>query len=93
MRESASELKPHDEVVHQRLEDSTVLVHLRTNRIYALNTTGTRFWELMAEGHSRQEIRDRLLAEFDVSEDDLDQEIDRLVSELLSEGLATLRAA
>ena len=30
--------------------DEVVLVHLRTNRIYTLNRTGARFWELLEDG-------------------------------------------
>jgi hypothetical protein len=41
------ELRPEDDVVSRRLEDEVVLVHLRTNRIYKLNETGARLWELL----------------------------------------------
>ena len=33
-----------------------VLVNLRTNRIFELNATGMRAWELIGEGHTRGEI-------------------------------------
>ena len=47
---------PNPDVVSRRLGDDTVLVHLKTNRIFALNPTGARFWELLLEGMNRGEI-------------------------------------
>jgi hypothetical protein len=70
------------DVVHRRVGDDVVLVHLRTNQIFALNETGARFWELFADGHSRESIETTLLAEFDVEAPDLAQEIDELLAAL-----------
>jgi hypothetical protein len=74
-------------VVARRLDEETVLVHLRTNSIFALNRTGARLWELLEAGHDRPEIRKRMLAEFDVGEAELDQEIERILESLASERL------
>jgi hypothetical protein len=70
------------DVVHRRVGDDVVLVHLRTNQIFALNETGARFWELFAEGRSREIIEATLLAEFDVESPELTQEIDELLAAL-----------
>lgn len=81
-------LKPDEDVVAQDLGDSTVLVNLRTNRIYSLNRTGTRFWELASSGRSEDEIVETMLGEFSIEKDELISEIGRLASELRKEGLA-----
>jgi hypothetical protein len=78
---------PNPRVLSRRLADEVVLVHLDTNQIYALNETGARFWELLAETRNRSEIEDALQAEFEVSPDVLSAEIDRLVTELRDLGL------
>jgi hypothetical protein len=83
-------LRPSQDVVFRHLEDEAVLVHLSTNRIYSLNPTGTRFWELLATGQGRSEIKEQLLREFDVSEAQLEEEIEALLSSLVSEGLVTV---
>jgi hypothetical protein len=70
------------DVVSQRVGGDIVLVHLKTNQIYALNETGARFWELLAEGRSRAEIERAFRNEFDIEPDELRQEIDSLVSDL-----------
>jgi len=83
-----AELPRHDpDVVFKRLDDEVVLVHLKTNEIYALNETAARFWELYADGLSRGKIEQRLLAEFDVDPSALAAEIDTLLEDLAREGI------
>jgi hypothetical protein len=84
------ELRPEDDVVSRRLEDEVVLVHLRTNRIYTLNETGARLWELLREGRSRAEIEEQLFQEFEVERDQLQEEVERLLSLLTREGLVSV---
>jgi hypothetical protein len=81
--------RPHPDVVHQHVRGEAVLVHLRTNRIYALNTTAARLWQLLCEGHDRDEIERRLLEEFDVGVGELTGEIDALLASLEAQGLLT----
>ena len=83
-------VRVRDNVVARRVDDEVVVVDLATNRIYALNPTGARFWELLADGQSWTDIRAQLLREFDVDAADLDGEIDRLVRELEAESLVEL---
>jgi Coenzyme PQQ synthesis protein D (PqqD) len=80
-------LRPIPDVVYRELEGEMVLVHLGTNRIYSLNETGARFWELLASGSERAEIERQLLDEFVVEPEDLRQEIDSMLSALEGEGL------
>src|SRR5262245_8310560 len=76
-----------DDVVARRLDDVVILINLKTNRIFELNTTGARLWELMSAGSNREEIRGAMLNEFDVSEADVAKGIDSLTAWLLAEGL------
>ncbi|TMK27259.1 MAG: PqqD family protein [Actinobacteria bacterium] len=80
-------LRPIPDVVYRELEGEMVLVHLGTNRIYSLNETGARFWELLASGSERAEIERQLLDEFVVEPEDLRQEIDSMLGALAEEGL------
>ncbi len=79
--------RPSADVVHKNLGGDVVLVHLQTNSIYALNETGARLWELLVEGRNRGEIRQGLLADFEVAEDELELELDALVSSLRAKRL------
>jgi hypothetical protein len=86
-RDQMNDLRPHPDVSWRRLEDEIVIVHLKTNRIYRLNRTAARFWELLAEGSDRAAAERMLAAEFDVDADALRQETTGLLNELSSEGL------
>jgi Coenzyme PQQ synthesis protein D (PqqD) len=80
-------MRPHDEVVWRRLEDEVVIVHVNTNRIYKLNSTAARFWELLAEGRDRDSAERALMEEFEVEAAEVRRETDLLVAELAAEGL------
>lgn len=84
---NGSDVRVCDNVVARRVDDEVVVVDLATNRIFSLNPTGARFWELLADGLSRSAIRARMLEEFDVDAGVLDDEIERLVRELNAESL------
>jgi hypothetical protein len=79
--------RPTGNAVAKRVGDEVVLVQLRTNRIYTLNRTGARLWQLLGEGHNLERARERILREFDVGEDELRDEADALVDELVARGL------
>jgi hypothetical protein len=66
-----------------------VLVDLRTNRIYRLNPTASRVWELIQSGSDRSSIERVMLDEFDVEQAHLAGELDRVLSELAERGLVT----
>ena len=78
---------PSPDVVSRRVGDEVVLVHLKTNRIFALSPTGSRFWELLSDGRTRSEIEEQLLKEYDVSRRDVSAEIESLVETLKGEGI------
>lgn len=83
-------LEPSQDVVGQRLGDEVVLVSLQTNRIFELNRTGARFWELLQSESDRRRIEQRLVEEFEVSEDALSAEVDQLIKTLTDEELVRI---
>lgn len=80
-------LRRSADVVHRRVDEEIVLVNLQTNRIFSLNRTAGRLWELLGETSGRAELRERLLEEFDVEPAQLDQELETTLSALKAEGL------
>jgi hypothetical protein len=76
---------PH--TVAQRVGDEVVLVHVETDKIFVLNRTGARLWELLASGLERSDIERQLLQEFDVGVEQLVREVDALVASLQDERL------
>ena len=80
-------VRPHADVVARRMGDAVVLIHLGTNRIYELNATGARIWELLVEGRSVEEIEKTLSTEFEAGGVDLGAEIARLIDLVRTEKL------
>ena len=87
MSDPKSNWRPDPDVITQLVEGETVLVHLQTNEIYALNPTATRAWDMLAAGSNREEVEETLLQEFDVPPDQLRDEIDTLIAELVEKKL------
>jgi hypothetical protein len=85
--EGEETFRPQPDVVSRRLDEQTVLVNLRTNRIFELNRTGARLWDLLGEGSSESQIVEGLLAEFEVPQEQLEREVRELLDSLLDEGL------
>ena len=81
--------RPGAHVLSKRLGDETVLINLQSNRIYELNGTGSRLWELLADG-SLEAACARLAAEFDVDMPTLTGDVNRLVEALVADGLLTI---
>ncbi len=80
-------VRPSAEVVSTRLGDAGVLVHLHTNRIFELNPTGLRIWELLGEGRRLDDVERVLQHEFDGDHQRLRAEMLGLIESLAHEGL------
>src|SRR5688572_26523703 len=83
----AQAVRQSAQVVSSRLGDAGVLVHLQTNRIFEVNATGLRIWELAGTGRTLAGIEEALRDEFDVEPARLRSELLKLVDELSREGL------
>ena len=80
-------LRQGRDAVSNRLGEGGVLVNLRTNRIFELNATGMRAWELIGEGHTQGEIERTLEQEFEVEGARVRTELATLIGDLAREGL------
>src|SRR5438067_8492795 len=79
-------LRPRQGVVARDMNGSAVLVHLDTNRIYELNSTGARIWSMLEQGIDRAVICRRLAQEFGVADAEVEQSVDDILAELTREG-------
>jgi hypothetical protein len=80
-------LRPNSDVIAKRLDQVSVLVHIPTNRIFELNETGSRVWEMIGESLNPDQIVQRLADEFDVEEAQVADEVNELLTRLRNEGL------
>ena len=88
-RQSFCAVKPNPNVIFRRLDDEVVLFHVGSDRFYELNGTAARFWELLNEESDPEEVRRRMLAEFDVDADQFAREADALITTFREENLVT----
>lgn len=79
--------RPSPDAVATRAGDEIVVVDVRSDRIYSLNRTAARAWELLCADCDRAEVERRMLAEFDVAPEELAGAIDALVASLTQNGL------
>ncbi len=83
-------IRPHPDVIAQRIGERMVLIHLQTNHIYELNRTGARLWELVETVNDRRDIQQQMLHEFDVEETQLSQEIAEFLALLMNDDLVVI---
>ena len=76
-----------EHVLARKLDDEMVLLNLDSGEYFGLNDTGTRVWELLADGRTRDEVVDRLTEEFEVAADVASTHVTTLCEELLQAGL------
>jgi hypothetical protein len=78
------------DVISQEVSGETVLLDLESENYFGLDEVGTRIWQLIKETNDLQAIFQTLLAEYDVSEDRLQQDLDNLLGEIAGLGLIRL---
>ena len=78
------------QVMARTVGDETVILDLTSGTYYGLDPVGARIWQLFADGQTLAQVRDIMLAEYDVSVDDLERDLNRLLSELSDKNLISL---
>ncbi|HSE03285.1 MAG TPA: PqqD family protein [Methylomirabilota bacterium] len=87
MSSTSTHFRPSPDALATRVGDEIVLVDLKTDRIYSLNRTAARIWELLCDDCDRAELERCMLEEFDVAPGEVAQAIDELVASLTEGGL------
>ena len=82
-----SVVRPASDVIARQLGTSAVLIRMRTSRIYELNETGARIWELLKQHATRGSAVDGLLDEFQIDRAEAEAAVDEVIAMLRSEGL------
>lgn len=78
------------EVIAQEVAGETVLLDMNSEQYFSLDTVGTRIWQMLGQSMDIAEIREQLLQEYDVSEQQLARDVDELIAVLLEQGLVTV---
>ena len=80
-------MKVSPDAVYRRIDNEGVLINLQTERMFKLNETGARFWELLASEATITDATAKMQQEYAVGEQELEREIATLLQALREEGL------
>jgi hypothetical protein len=82
-----SVVRPSSDIIARKLGESAVLIRMRTSRIYELNATGARIWELLKQHSRRDTVVESLCDEFHIDRREAEAAVDELIETLRGEGL------
>lgn len=80
-------------LIEAEVDGELVGLHVDNGTCYGFNGTATRIWSLIEKPVALGELRDALLAEFDVDPATCEQELRAVLGELEADGLVELRPA
>jgi hypothetical protein len=75
------------DILISELSGESVILNLKSECYFGLDEMGTRMWTALTTAGSVQAAYERLLAEYDVSEEQLKQDLIDLVGKLTEQGL------
>jgi hypothetical protein len=84
---AASTLQAVETQVSADLGHETVILHLESGVYFGLDKVGTRVWNLLAEPRTVSELRDAIVARFEVEPGPCEADLLRLLAQLLEKGL------
>lgn len=84
---TAQKLSIPRHVMARQVGDETVILDLNTGTYFGLDPVGARIWQWLTEGLSLAEVCSSVVDEFDVTPNVVQEDVQRLVKELLSRGL------
>jgi hypothetical protein len=82
-----------DQVSSELQEGDTAILNLKDGVYYGLNSVGSRIWNLIQSPKSVVELRDTLLAEYEVDAEVCTRELITLLDNLSSKKLIEVHAA
>ncbi|CBE70055.1 protein of unknown function [Candidatus Methylomirabilis oxygeniifera] len=78
------------EVTAQVLDGEAIMINLSTGVYYSMDKVGGFLWAIITGGHSLAEAAAAASARYDVSAEQVQADVKRVVEELISEGLITV---
>lgn len=85
----SSSYKPSDDTVARKNQDGTVVVMKMddSNIFYKIDGVASEVWKLMIDGLTPEQIKTKILAEFDCTEDQVNEDVTKFMQELLDRKL------
>jgi Coenzyme PQQ synthesis protein D (PqqD) len=81
------------DVMIREVGGESVILDLKTERYLGLDEVGTRMWQVLMDSASIQSAYDTLLAEYEVTPEQLEEDLRKLLDQLLENVLITVEPA
>lgn len=78
------------QVMARQVGDETVILDLASGTYYGLDAVGARIWQLLGEDKNLAEVCEAMLAEYDVTREEFERDLDDLLTALAGKGLIGL---
>ena len=78
------------QVMARVVGDETVILDLANGIYYGLDPVGARIWQLMAEGQTLMQTCEAMLAEYEVTREDIERDVVALGQTLLDKNLVSI---
>ena len=87
LRHVIGNVRVSKDVIVQELEGEAILLNMQDGMFFGLNPVARRMWELLTELEESEKVLNRLLEEYDTSEEQLRRDLKDFIDKLLSKGL------
>lgn len=82
-----SQWRISDDAVANPVGDETVILHMANGTYYGLDAIGSHLWESLKEGQPPSAACDRILSEYEVDRETVEEDLRRFLTELAEHGL------
>jgi len=87
----SDKIRISEHVLSQEVSGETVLLDLTSEEYFGLDPIATRIWQLLNDQKSIGVVIEEIILEYDVSRDQLEKDIAKLLEQLLQTGLIELQ--
>jgi len=77
-------------VIYQAVEDELVLLNLKSQQYYGLDSMGSRMWHLLVEYRNPGAVANRICEEFDADKATVLRDVESMVVDFQTAGLVKL---
>jgi hypothetical protein len=81
------------QVMARQVGEEIVILDLASGTYFGLDPVGARIWQLLSEGRVLAEVCELMLAEYDVSRDEIERDLSELLDSLVEKGLIRIESA
>ena len=92
MVDSDTLIRRLDGLVEAEVDGEILALHVDQGTCYAFNLTAARVWTSLREPRRLREIRDELLAEYEVDAETCERQLAEVIDLLVAQGLVTTAA-